>query len=120
LLISFFKDGIIPFIINIDKEQYYQEKNVASLIFSNMNNDIAKCISISVSELISDLYEFKNEYTLTLSYFKYVFICGNKTIFDKDKVEILDNNNGIYDIAFQKHFKTLLKLCKFDELKMEI
>jgi AraC-like DNA-binding protein len=120
LISCYRQDGIIPFIINIEKEQYSHEKAVASLILSNMNDDIGKCISISVSELISDLYEFKNEYTLTLSYFKYVFICGNKTIFDKNKVETLDNNNGIYDIAFQKHFKTLLKLCKFDELKMEI
>lgn len=120
LISCYRQDGIIPFIINIEKEQYSTEKAVASLILSNMNDDIAKCISISVSELISDLYEFKNEYTLTLSYFKYVFICGNKTIFDKDKVEALDNNNGIYNIAFKKHFKTLLKLCKFDELKIEI
>jgi AraC-like DNA-binding protein len=114
------QDEIIPFIINIDKEQYFKEKDAASIILSNMSDEVSRCISISVSDPIIDLLEFKNQYKVALTYFKYVFIYGNKNVFDRDKVEKFDNNSGIYDTAIKKHFKTLLKLCKFDELKMEI
>jgi AraC-like DNA-binding protein len=114
------QDEVIPFIINIDKEQYFKEKDAASIILSNMSDEVSRCISISVSDPIIDLLEFKNQYKAALTYFKYVFIYGNKNVFDRDKVEKFDNNSGIYDTAIKKHFKTLLKLCKFDELKMEI
>lgn len=114
------QDGIMPFIINIDKEQYSAEKDAANIILSNMDDELSSCISISVSDPISDLLEFKTQYKAVLSYFKYVFIYGNKNIFDREKVEKFDKSTGIYDTAFKKNFKTLLKLGKFNELKMEI
>lgn len=117
---SYRQDGIIPFIVNISVEQYSKEKDGVSIILSNMNDEISRCISIAVSDPITNLSEFNNTYKVTLTYFKYVFIYGNKNVFDREKVEKFDNNIGIYDTAFKKHFKTLLKLCKFDELKMEI
>jgi AraC-like DNA-binding protein len=114
------QDGLIPFIINIDKEEYLKEKEAPSVILDNMNDEISRCISISVSEPISNLSEFKDEYKIALTYFKYIFLYGNKNVFDKERVSKLDNNSGIYDTAIKKHFKSLLKLCKFDELKTEI
>lgn len=120
LISCYGQDGEIPFIINIDIEQYDKEKEAPSIILSNMSDEMSKRLSISVSDVISDLSEFKTEYKVALTYFKYVFIYGNKNVFDREKVEQFDNNKGIYDMAFKKHFKALLKLGKFDELKMEI
>jgi AraC-type DNA-binding domain-containing proteins len=120
LISCYHHDGVMPFIINIDKEQYFEEKEAASIILSNMNEEISSHISIAVSDVISDLLEFNNEYERVINYFKYVFICGNKTIFDREKVESFENNIGIYDIAIKKHLKSLLKLCKFEDFKLEI
>lgn len=120
LISCYRQDEIVPFIINIDKEHYFKEKEAASLILSNMSDEISRCISISVSEPIDDLLEFNNQYKETLSYFKYIFIYGNGNIFDREKVKKLDTNIGAYDTSFKKHFKTLLKLCKFSELKVAI
>jgi two-component system response regulator YesN len=120
LISCYRQDDVIPFIVNIDKQQYSMEKEAPSIILSNMSEEFSNCISISVSDIVSDLSEFKNEYKVVLTYFKYVFLYGNKNIFDKEKVDKLDSNSGIYDTALKKHFKSLLKLCKFDELKIEI
>jgi two-component system, response regulator YesN len=114
------QDGVISFLVNIDEEQYSREKEVPSIILSNMKDEMANWISIAVSDPITDLWEFNNNYKTVLTYFKYVFIYGNKSVFDREKVEKFDNNVGIYDTAFKKHLKTLLKLSKFDELKAEI
>jgi two-component system response regulator YesN len=114
------QDGLISFLVNIDEAEYSKEKEAASVILSKMDDEISNLISIAVSAPITDLSELNKEYKETLTYFKYVFICGNKNIFDREKVEKFDSNNGIYDTAFKKNFKTLLKLCKCEDLKMEI
>lgn len=120
LISCYQQDEFMPFIINIDKEKYFKEKEAASIILSNMSDEISKCVSISVSDPINNLLEFKAQYKETLSYFKYIFIYGNRNVFDREKVKKLDTNIGTYDIYFKKHFKTLLKSCKFDELKAAI
>lgn len=114
------QDGLITFIVNIDEKQYSREKEVPSIILSNMKDEISNWISIAVSDPITDLWEFSSKYKTVLTYFKYVFIYGNKSVFDREKVEKYDNNIGIYDAAFKKNLKNLLKLCKFKELKKEI
>lgn len=114
------QDGVITFIVNIDEEQYSFEKGITSKILSNISDEISNWISIAVSDSITDLSEFNNKYKIVLSYFKYVFIYGNKSVFDRETVEKYDSNIGIYDTALKKNLKNLLKLCKFEEFKTEI
>lgn len=114
------QDEVIPFIVNLNEEQYHIEKDAALEILSNMDDQISKFINIAVSDIITDFSQFNRKYKAALSYFKYVFICGNKNVFDRDTVEKFNYSDIIYDTSFKKKFKTLLKLCKFDELKTEI
>lgn len=120
LISCYNQDGLMTFIVNIDEKQYLIGKEVIPKILSNMNDEISNWINIAVSDTITDLSEFNNKYKIVLNYFKYAFIYGNKNIFDKEKIDKLNSNTNIYDTAFKKNLKNLLKLCKFDEFKTEI
>lgn len=114
------RDGIIPFIINIDEEHYSKEKEAAFSILSNMSDEISKVISIAISDPITDLSQLNSIYKVTLTYFKYVFVYGNGNVFDMERVNRLNNSTCAYDTSSKSNLKTLLKLGKFAELKIDI
>jgi len=114
-------NGVIPFIVNCSEEQYAREKNAASVILSSLNDDIAAHASIAVSDRITDLTEFSTAFRQTLDYFKYVFVYGNRTVYDSDMVRKLDSGrNDVYDNAFKKNLQALLHLNRLAEAKQEI
>ncbi len=114
-------NGVVPFILNCRQTHYEEEKRAASVILSNMSEDIATHVSVAISDQITDLTAFNATFRQTLDYFKYVFVYGNKTVYDSDMVRKLDNGRiDVYDNAFKKSLSALLHLNKLAEAKEEI